>query len=142
MTTIAYDHKNKQIAIDSRANANGVIATERKNKIVKNNLGIWFLCGSVCDLEDFVKLTKNDIISKDLDLDASGLRITNGVVSVVYVNDGVFCEYLIDYNICLGSGRDFALAAMDFGKSAREAVKYAMTRDIYTGGKVRVFNVK
>jgi hypothetical protein len=41
-----------------------------------------------------------------------------------------------------GSGYKFALGAMDHGKSAKDAVKYAMTRDIYTGGKVKVIKVK
>lgn len=36
----------------------------------------------------------------------------------------------------IGSGRDFALAAMHLGKSAREAVEVAMTFDNNTGGDV------
>jgi len=86
--------------------------------------------------------SKNEIISKDLELDVSGLRITNSVVYFVFIADCVFCEQIIKYNKGLGSGRDFAIAAMDHGKSAKEAVKYAMTRDTYTGGRIRVFNVK
>lgn len=37
-----------------------------------------------------------------------------------------------------GSGRDFAISAMAFGKSAREAVIFASRFDVYTGGKVDV----
>jgi ATP-dependent protease HslVU (ClpYQ) peptidase subunit len=36
----------------------------------------------------------------------------------------------------IGSGARFALAAMDFGKTAGEAIEYACTRDIYSGGKI------
>ena len=45
-------------------------------------------------------------------------------------------------NESFGSGSSFALSAMDFGKSAKDSVKYAMTRDIYTGGKIKVIKVK
>ena len=35
-----------------------------------------------------------------------------------------------------GSGRDFAMAAMHMGKTAREAVELACLYDIYTGGPI------
>jgi len=35
-----------------------------------------------------------------------------------------------------GSGRDYAMAAMHMGKSAREAVELACVYDIYTGGPI------
>lgn len=37
----------------------------------------------------------------------------------------------------IGSGRDFALAAMHLGKSARQAVEIATELDLFTGGNVR-----
>ncbi len=42
----------------------------------------------------------------------------------------------------IGSGALFALAAMDFGQSAAEAVGYACTRDIYSGGSITVAQCK
>ena len=30
---------------------------------------------------------------------------------------------------------------LDYGATAKEAVEYAMAKDVYTGGKVNVFNV-
>lgn len=141
MTTIAYHYGDGQIAIDSRACAGSLISTNKINKTLENKLGIWFLCGAVHDMADFVELSKNEILNKDLELVCSGLRITNNVVYWVFIVDGVFCEEVIQYNLGLGSGGDFALAAMDHGKNAKEAVKYAMTRDVYTGGRVRVYNV-
>lgn len=41
----------------------------------------------------------------------------------------------------IGSGAAYALAAMDMGASAEDAVRAAMKRDIYTGGKVRAMKV-
>jgi len=40
--------------------------------------------------------------------------------------------------VAIGSGRDFALAAMELGCSAEEAVRVAMKLDAYTGGDVDV----
>lgn len=42
----------------------------------------------------------------------------------------------------IGSGGDFAMAAMMGGADAREAVKIASKLDPYTGGKIRVIKVK
>lgn len=40
-----------------------------------------------------------------------------------------------------GSGAMHALTAMDMGATAKEAVKMAMKRDIFTGGKIRSFKI-
>ncbi len=42
----------------------------------------------------------------------------------------------------IGSGSAYALAAMDMGASAEEAVRAAMKRDIYTGGTVRTIVIR
>ena len=42
----------------------------------------------------------------------------------------------------IGSGSAYALAAMDMGASAEDAVRAAMKRDIYTGGRVRTMRVE
>lgn len=141
MTTIAYHHKDKQVAVDSRVCSGNVISTDNYNKSIKNSSGTWFLCGCICDIEDFVNLKKNVSVDKSLNLEVSGLRVSEDVVYYVFMNEGIFCEEVQNYDIALGSGRDFALAAMDHGKSAKEAIKYAMTRDNCTGGRIRVFNV-
>ncbi|MNJ79145.1 hypothetical protein D3C77_770710 [compost metagenome] len=41
----------------------------------------------------------------------------------------------------IGSGAPYALAAMDMGASAEDAVRAAMKRDIYTGGKIRTLRI-
>lgn len=42
----------------------------------------------------------------------------------------------------IGSGSVFALAAMDAGSSAEEAVKIAMKRDVYSGGEITVVQLE
>lgn len=41
----------------------------------------------------------------------------------------------------VGSGRDYAMAAMHYGKSAKEAVELACLYDVYTGGPVTELHI-
>ena len=41
----------------------------------------------------------------------------------------------------IGSGADLALAAMLLGKTPAEAVAFAATRDVYTGGAIQVIDI-
>ena len=98
------------------------------------------MCGSTCDWP-LLSTMKHDDESK-FNPDASALVIKGGKVYQVMVNSDNICEWAeLDYNFTLGSGGSFALAAMDFCRSAKDAVKYASTRDVYTGGKIRVVKV-
>jgi len=54
----------------------------------------------------------------------------------------IYAECIVDHNYAQGSGDQWALAALDFGDSAREAVEYAMTKDVYSGGKVHVYDIE
>jgi ATP-dependent protease HslVU (ClpYQ) peptidase subunit len=142
MTTIAYHHKDKQVAVDSRATGGTRINTNKANKTRKNDNGLWFLTGAVCDIDKFITMVKDEKCGDDIIVEVSGFRISDGRVYWCFMADGFFCEEYIDYSMAIGSGGDFALAAMDFGKSAKEAINYAKTRDSATGGRVRVFDVK
>lgn len=48
----------------------------------------------------------------------------------------------MDHNQAVGSGGNWALSSLDHGKSAKEAVEYAITKDIYSGGKVHVYDIE
>lgn len=137
MTTIAYDHYEGVIAVDSRVVLQGVISSDEKDKVIYKGAVAWVLCGSVCDFDDFTSLTKGQRFESELALDVSGIRAVDGKAYYVFMHGDVLCEELLTCSLTLGSGATFATAAMDFGNSAKEAVEYAMTRDIYTGGKVK-----
>ena len=141
MTTIAYHHKDKQVAVDSRIAGGGIIGSDSFDKTIKNELGLWIYCGAASDAKDLCCLKHNDKV--DPIPDCSAFLITDGKCYYVGVNNDRYCEYFeLPFNEGKGSGGEFALAAMDFGKNAKEAVEYAITRDIYSGGEVRVFDVK
>ena len=46
-----------------------------------------------------------------------------------------------EFNAADGSGRKFALSAMDFGCGAVDAIKYAAKKDIFTGGEIQVVDI-
>lgn len=141
MTTIAYHHKDKQVAVDSRIVCGSITRSDSFDKTVKNEFGLWIYCGSAADIKDLCNLKHNDKV--DPLPDCSAFLISEGKCYGVIVNSDGYCEHFeLTFNEAKGSGTELALAAMDHGKSAKDAVKYAITRDIYSGGKVRVFDIE
>jgi len=141
MTTIVYDHKNKQVACDSRATAGGTILSDAETKYRKKGDYIWFMCGCSGSIDTF--LTHFEAL-KDCapNLDTSGIFVFDGNVYQACIDENVFREDLLEVSVGAGSGGDWALAALDHGKTAKEAIEYAMTRDIYSGGKVHVYDIE
>lgn len=142
MTTIAYDYDKQQIAVDSRTTANGLIANDHTDKTVINELGTWILCGTCHKIPTLVNCVLGDHFEDTHRYrDVGGFLIRDGKVYEVFIDEGYYAEELLTYSMTLGSGGEFALAALDMGKSAQEAVEYAITRDSSTGGEVHVINV-
>ncbi len=140
MTTIVYDHKNKQVAVDSRSTANNLIVSDKTIKFKENEKGLWFFTGSRADEDDLAGLEHND--KPEVKPDCSAFIVSNGVCKLVTFNGDYVSVSNNEYNHAIGSGSDFALAALDFGKSAKEAIEYAKTRDSATGGKVHVYDIQ
>lgn len=142
MTTIAYKHP--YIAYDGLSTAGSLIISEIENKKYSGSGCEHFISGAVCDAQDFADNVANKKVEDmlyecySISADESG-----NVFKITQNEDGFFNKYPIQREtvLAIGSGADFAIAAMDLGKSAKEAVEYAATRDIYTGGTIKVFNV-
>ena len=144
MTTIVYDHVNRQIAVDSRANNGGVIASDNAQKWFYIESELWFMSGALCDKQLLINSFKDGDSAYDLKQipNANAFLVRDGEVFMRGVLEtGESWTQELTYNNFLGSGEAFAMAAMDFGKSAKDAIEYAKTRDCYTGGKVHVFDV-
>ncbi len=141
MTTVAYNYQDKQIAVDSRTTAGGFIYSDKSIKFKTINDATWFIAGKKGEMDIFINNFKPLNDAPD-NLDITALRVEDGNVYLCTTGGGVFRECLLDVNESIGSGCELAIAAMDFGKSAKEAVKYAMTRDVYTGGKVHVYDIE
>jgi len=142
MTTIAFD--GDLIACDSMETRGNLISSMDSDKIIEAYGYKCVIAGIKADCLVMLECFLNEI-EPEQPLSASIIANHNDgrLIHIVYQDDRIIVEDIwSDKYFTLGSGGDFALAAMDFGKNAREAVKYASTRDNCTGGKIRSFKVR
>ena len=144
MTTIAY--KSGIIAYDSQVTQGDVIKDLNFSKKFERDGIVFFMVGSPCDFETLISswFTGKNVLLDGLIPDASAFVVDKDKLWECGVNEsGVFCsDHLpLDRPDACGSGASFALAAMDCGLSAEDAVKVAANRDLYTGGVIRVFEI-
>ncbi len=137
MTTLAYHHKDGHLAFDSRVSSGSHICTDRWAKAFYVGDSLMILAGSLSDIDIF----RSEYPNIETELACSGYVIEKDGFYGVGVVSGVLKKFRVTFNDADGSGYAFAVAAMDFGKTAAEAVRYAMTRDTATGGAVTVINV-
>ena len=143
MTTIVYDHQSGKIACDSMLSNEGLIVSLNFQKWLEVGGVFWFFCGATCDFMKLIeRFCENSRNKPDYHISASSIVVRqDGVFECAVDNDtGEPFSTPLNYNYAIGSGTPFALAALDFGRSARESVEYASTRDAYTGGDCHVFD--
>ncbi|OPA88181.1 proteasome subunit beta [Pseudomonas fluorescens] len=140
MTTIAY--KDGVIAYDSRQTRSGSIVSDDCQKLTVVDGVSFFLSGAVCDEKALIAAYFGT--PSPVPVECSGYAVDGGRLQMVGHDDktGIWRQDLDPANPdAIGSGSAYALAAMDMGASAEEAVHAAMKRDIYTGGRVRLFSL-
>jgi len=140
MTTIAYDKKRGEIAVDSRCTSDGVLCSNNVTKFVHlNGGGMGFFTGKWSE----VLMLKEQVIDggkpdpEQLE-EATYIEVRNGKVTEF---DGPVGER-INRSSAWGSGSEYAVGAMEAGATAAQAVKIAAKYDLATGGKIHVFKVK
>lgn len=143
MTTIVYCHKTKQVAIDSRiSSSGGLIVSDTFKKFRVRNGVLFFMSCSIHNMEEIMDQWFR-IGKKWKGEKFSCLVVIKKKVRVFYsCPDGETISFPAEFNEACGSGMEWALAAMDFGATASDAIKYAMTRDSNTGGKVHCYDVE
>lgn len=135
MTTIAY--KYGVIAYDSRQTRNDRIVSDNAQKCTIVDGVRFFLTGAVCDERSLIAAYFGT--PSQVPVECSGYVVDGGRLMMVGHDDktGIWKQDLDPSNPdAIGSGSAYALAAMDMGASAEDAVRAAMKRDIYTGGNV------
>jgi len=151
MTTITYRHESRTIATDGRACLpDGMIINDNESKLFTCESGdVIAAAGDVPLIEQVTSLWDEGLCEEDL----THCRNMSMSAIVYFAEQDKFVAYNLHthnaeaeqvqwdltYNYAIGSGDTFALAAMDMGMSAVEAVQYAMTRDSGTGGTVGLF---
>ncbi|UNM17284.1 proteasome subunit beta [Pseudomonas sp. ArH3a] len=141
MTTIAY--KDGVIAYDGRQTRNDRIVSDSAPKCQVVDGVSFFLCGSVCDEKTLIAAYFGT--TSPVPVECSGYVVDAGKLMMVGHEDntGIWKQELeLSNPDAIGSGSAYALAAMDMGASAEDAVRAAMKRDIYTGGTIRTMAIK
>jgi len=140
MTTLAY--KDGIVAYDGLSTAGDMIVSHNHDKKVVINSIVFVYAGTVCEKDSLISAYLMG--EKEVDAKVEMFVINSGEISVVSTDEGKIWEDKLELTECyaLGSGREYAMAAMDAGLSAKEAVKIASKRDLFTGGKIRTVRVK
>lgn len=144
MTTIVYDLYRMQVATDSRATDEGVIISDSAIKHYEREGVHFFICGTTSDEAPIMKgfLSRRRKISSAVD-EASAYAWDGKALWDISAEKGVLHWYeVIDTRGAIGSGREYALAALDEGKTPRQAVIAAKKRDTCTGGKVVTYRLR
>lgn len=139
MTTIAYD--GKSVAVDSQC-TNGATVSRMNKALRLKGGGLLISAGKTNDAYRVKRWldegSKGDPPAVD---DGFGAFLIRGGRIRLFAG-GSEPQPLPDKFFAIGSGRDFAIAAMHLGLSAEEGVKIACKYDAYTGGPIRVFQVR
>jgi len=143
MTTITYSHKSGLIACDGRSTQGGHVTHNDAEKWLCIGDDVWFFTGTFSDRDIFLKYQSGELSGKpDYEVECSAFLASDGKCFEVSITpDGQAWRVPVSYDHATGSGKYYAIAAMDHGKCPADAVAYASTRDIYTGGKVSVFDL-
>ena len=141
MTTIVYSHERKEIAMDSRASRGGMVVTDKFVKMFESKGVKFFMAGLPADVKVLMEMYEDPEIMGLPEVEC--LVLDGGkVYSVCPSEEGTLSILECTFDCSIGSGGEWALAALDFGRTTRQAVKYATTRDLYSGGKISVIKVK
>jgi hypothetical protein len=137
MTVIAWD--GTTLAVDSLVTFDN--RRTYSDKLVKAKSGeVIAMCGNMDICTHMLAMYQaNKYELSDFPAQAEGKEsylviATRDGVSVM--GEGAYPYKINDQKFALGTGGDFAIAAMHCGKSAVEAVEIACIYDVYCGGKV------
>jgi ATP-dependent protease HslVU (ClpYQ) peptidase subunit len=140
MTTIVYSKEENVIVCDGRCLKGHSIMSDKSVKVYHKD-GVTFVgAGSIADIRMLVETYPYGFEGMT-DLEACVFATYEGRVFECCIIEGDYNIVELDCSSTLGSGGQFALAALDFGFTAKQAIKYAMTRDCATGGKIQTVKV-
>jgi ATP-dependent protease HslVU (ClpYQ) peptidase subunit len=137
MTTIAWD--GKTLAADKRLDLNGLVVST--TKIARHNNILIGAAGYIASTQALI----NWIIkgANENDFPKSQSDDQRWCSNIVVIDNKIFAYEMTPYPFeihdkfyAIGSGRDYAISAMHFGKSAIEAVQFASIFNLGTGSEV------
>ena len=142
MTVIVYDHENKTIAFDSRMTCDGMIVTDEYQKQITTEGNVYFGSGMVHEIRSVIEAYENKTaFDGEVSCDIICTSIADGGAGSLHVNGGKVIHEILDFDYAIGSGADWAIAALDFGQSAKGAAEYACTKNVYCGGEIKEYEL-
>lgn len=154
MTTVAI--KDNSVACDSQVTVGYTISSLEGEKVAKINGCIVAGAGSYSQVIKFRQwfTEHSDALIAQQDNPTVNIPLPQALqegefYGVVLYPDGdlILYEGRTDVGIpqkqpfTIGSGSDFALAAMKSGKTAKEAVEIAISLDVFSGGDIKVYEL-
>lgn len=144
MTTII--HHNGQISYDSRVTRDNIIHDDNFNKRLSEKGAEFFIAGSTSQSRALADAYHRGIFGYVCEDSMTEAIIWHKKKLFIAYFDGDSIELdeePITNTFAIGSGGDFAVMAIKQGSpDAASAVAAAMKMDIYTGGRIRTFNLK
>lgn len=139
------------IACDGRVTGD-VIISDNVSKIGvlhKKQDSLYFgFAGYTSAKIEFIEIAENnpdysmqEIIQSMKDKSWQFMGLLNGIIYTCNDKCRLLAPLDVDY-MTLGTGEQFALSALDFDKTPEEAVRYAITRDHNSGGKIFIEKIK
>jgi ATP-dependent protease HslVU (ClpYQ) peptidase subunit len=135
MTTIAASLDFKQIAADCKCSSENPHFEVHKLRELPDGSVI----GAAGDWGVILKLYRGDTLDEDADIDV--LKISHTGLHLFDTRTGVFFPIMRRF-FAIGSGSEYAIAAMACGKSPKEAVALAARFDSDTGHPIDVMALK
>lgn len=135
MTTIATD--GKTIAADGQITAGDIISDMKCRKVFKLSNGRALGVAGTLSSCDAFRAWFADPSQPQPDLSDDFKAVIIDGTDRVTVYDGQFYPICLPVPYTIGSGREVALGAMLTGATPKQAVKAAISVDVYSGGTVR-----
>lgn len=145
MTTHIY--KGNQVISDSRLTYNGSrIVDDNLDKAFSFESLMMFIAGDPAGVKDIIKaMMSEDPIQGNYDIIAFVWDTRVKRLFLVSSSEGGQSQRIeidTDKYYSIGSGASYALGALDAGVDAKKAMKIAIGRDPFSGGKIRVTKLK
>jgi ATP-dependent protease HslVU (ClpYQ) peptidase subunit len=142
MSTCFVTTITKEAFSEGQVSRGNTIMSTKKAKVFKRNGYIFGFAGCLGHCDETKKQISSIKSIKDVDL--SSIETTEPWEFFISDGNKIYCAYSGDKTLekidekyyAIGSGSDFAISAYEFGMSPRECIKYAITKDINSSGKI------
>lgn len=140
MTVIAYDHKRKEISVDSRLTSEDILVGKVQKFAHLPDGGIAFVCGLWESARRILNCLSQSKTPDDSDF--SDVTVIVAQQGKVYTLGAGGIRELVQKSWAWGSGRDVALGALAVGATSAQAANAAAQLCLSCGGPIHTFKTR